>query len=134
MLWPVFFLEALGTFLGRDRRHGLWKPFAWMLMVCLAPPTRIAGRITDKEIWLPRLGWRPVDRDLRRALERFFSVPMIVIALMVLPLLAIEYGWRSQVQVYAGLRLFLDIGNSVIWMAFTVEFLVMISVAANRWR
>jgi hypothetical protein len=85
-------------------------------------------------MWLPPLGWQTVDRELRRKLERIFSIPMIIMALMVLPLLAIEWGWRDQVRSHTGLRLFLDIGNSVIWMAFAIEFLVMISVADKKFR
>jgi voltage-gated potassium channel len=133
-IWPVFVLEALWTFWTRPRGAGFWKPAGWVALVSLIPPLRIAGRITERDIWLPRLGWRPVDRDLRRRLERFFGVPMIVIALMVLPLLAIEYGWRKQVEAYPGLRLFLEIANSAIWLAFAVEFLVMISVADKKLR
>jgi voltage-gated potassium channel len=134
VVWPMFLVEALWTFFTRNRNAGFWKPVGWVVLVSAVPPLRIAGRVTDRDIWLPRLGWRPVDRDLRRTLERFFSVPMIVIALMVLPLLAIEYGWRAHVQAHPGLRLFLEIANSAIWLAFCIEFLVMVSVADKKLR
>jgi voltage-gated potassium channel len=134
IIWPIFIAEAVWsvvTYRGAVRRS---KAIGWVLLITLAPPLRIAGRISDRDIWLPRLGWRPIDRDLRKTLERFFGVPMIVIALMVLPLLAIEFGWRAHIASHPGLGLFLEISNSLIWMAFAVEFLVMISVADKKLR
>jgi voltage-gated potassium channel len=46
---------------------------------------------TGKRIWLPRAGWTLVDRDLAERLEQKLNVPMILIALCVIPLLALDY-------------------------------------------
>lgn len=136
VLWPIFVVEALLRFFRRDRAEGFWRPLRTALLVCLVPPLRLGVKAPPpgREIWLPRLGWRPVDRDLRKQLERFFSVPMILMALMVLPLLAIEFGASRWVNLndYDALRRFLEIGNSVIWLAFAIEFLVMVCVAPSK--
>jgi hypothetical protein len=67
-------------------------------------------------------------------LERFFSIPMIGFALMVLPLLAVEYYWAEQIREEPLLRLWFDIGTSVVWLAFSVELIVMVSVSDRPWR
>jgi voltage-gated potassium channel len=134
LLWPVFAAEAIWRFLRRDRREPLWRAIGFLLLVCLFPPLRIGARNQAgmKPIWLPVLGWREVERDLRRTLERFFSVPMVVIALMVLPLLAIQFGLPNQVESSEALRLFLTVATGVIWVAFAVEFIIKVSIAKNK--
>lgn len=134
LLWPVFILEALWRFFQRDRRESVWKHLGLLALICLIPPLRIGVRsqAPDRALWLPYIGWHEVDRYLRRRLERFFSAPMILIVLMVLPLLALEYGWQEEVKRYEALELLLAVGTAVIWFAFAVEFIVMVSVAPNR--
>jgi hypothetical protein len=80
-------------------------------------------------IWLPVLGWRETDGRLRHTLERAFSVPMILFALMVVPLLALEYFEAEKIRAEPVLALWLDIGTGVIWLAFTVELIVMVAVS-----
>lgn len=120
---------------GRDGRQP--GAMASALVVLLIPPLRMGqpGQFRPgRQIWLPWLGWQAIDKDLRRRLERYFSVPMIVIALHTLPFLAIEYGWAAQVQENPWLALVLHIGISIIWLAFAVEFIVMVSIAESKWR
>lgn len=134
LIWPLFTVEELIRFL--LRKGPLWRRALSFLLVCLAPPARMAGRSLEdpNRLWLPVWGWRTVDRQLRKDLERFFSVPMILIALMVLPFLAMEYLWVDTVRTSFALSLTLDIGNSIIWMAFVIEFTMQVSVATNRFR
>jgi len=136
-LWPVFILESLVRLVVcRRPASSWWRRLAVFLGVCLFPPFRLGGRAyADPEtIWLPGLGWTRVDRDLRTRLERFFCVPMIVIALLVLPFLSMEYFWLETVRAHFGLSLLLDIGTSVIWLAFALEVIVMVSVADKKVR
>ena len=137
LLWPIFILESFLRLVA-CRRPGTswWRRLAVFLAVCLFPPFRLGGRsyADDTTIWFPRLGWIKVDRNLRTSLERFFSVPMIVIALLVLPFLAMEYFWLETVRADFGLSLLLDIGTSVIWLAFALEVIVMVSVADKKVR
>jgi hypothetical protein len=59
---------------------------------------------------------------------------MIFFALMVLPLLAVEYFEAEKIRAEPILALWLDIGTSVIWLAFAVELIVMAAVSQRRWR
>src|SRR5262249_3808177 len=71
---------------------------------------------------------------LRRTLERVFSVPMIFFALMVLPLLALEYFEAEKIRAEPVLALWLDVGTSVIWLAFAIELILMLAVSERPWR
>ena len=83
-------------------------------------------------VWLPGIGWRRPDKRLRRRLERTFSVPMIVIALMIMPILIVEFFFKAQVAEYQTLRFLMHIGTGVIWFAFAAEFILMVSVADKK--
>jgi hypothetical protein len=137
LLWPIFVLEGLLR-LAACRRPGMpfTRRLSAFLGVCLFPAFRLGGRAyaDPGKIWLPRLGWTGVDFRLRNRLERLISVPMIVVALMMLPLLAVEYFWLDTVRAHWGLSLLLDIGTSLVWLAFALEFIVMVSIAADHTR
>ena len=133
VLWLLFVIEALVRFTLRDRAQPVWRPLGVALVCALLPPTRMSCRnhYRPNELWLPFLGWRSIDTHLRTALERFFSVPMILLAFMVLPLFVLEYYWADQVREYPALALGLDIGTSFIWFAFSVELILMLAVAEH---
>jgi hypothetical protein len=130
-IWVVFVLEAVLRFQLRDRARPAWHPLAAAVACALVPPVRMAcgGRMLSDHIWLPTVGWRRIDNHLRRQMERFFSVPMILFALMVLPLFVLEYYWAREVQAHPWLALGLDIGTSAIWLAFTIELVLMVGVS-----
>jgi voltage-gated potassium channel len=131
VLWLVFLIEAVVRFHLRDRSRPAWAGLARAAVGAMLPPLRLGCRsqVRSNHIWLPALGWRPIDAPLRHTLERFFSVPMIFFALMVLPLLVLEYHWAADVRAEPLLALWLDIGTSVIWLAFTIELIVMVAVS-----
>lgn len=135
-LWPVFILEAILRFLQRDKSKSTKSFLIHTIFICLIPPLRMGVRHHGKGqyVWFPFMGWRQVDKHLRKELEKAFSIPMILIALMVLPVLAIEYAWEDTINQNAALRLTLVWANTIIWFAFAVEFLVMISVAPKKLR
>jgi voltage-gated potassium channel len=130
-LWIVFLAEAAVRFLLRDRTRPAWRALASAAAVALVPPLRMGCRSQTRpdQIWLPGMGWQVVDGRLRRTLERAFSVPMILFALMVLPLFALEFWEADRIHAEPVLALWLDIGTSAIWLAFAVELVVMVSVA-----
>jgi voltage-gated potassium channel len=64
-----------------------------------------------------------------RRFERAFELPMLVAALLVIPVVAVEESgpgepWRSAAGVV----------NWGIWIAFAVELVVMLAVVPDRWR
>jgi hypothetical protein len=134
VLWLVFLLEA-GLRLRGPRRPG-WKPWAAAAACVLLPPLRMGcrSRVRPNHVWLPVLGWREVNRPLRLTLERAFSVPMILFALLVLPLLALEYFAAETIRAEPVLALWLDIGTAVIWLAFAVELILMVAVSDRPWQ
>jgi hypothetical protein len=130
-LWLPFPVEAALGFFIRDRSLGFWKPLGRAFLVALLPPVRLAGvsRTRPGHMWLPRHGWCPIDADLRNYLDRLFSVPMILFALLVIPVLGIDYFYSAAVAAHPALRLTLALCNAAIWLAFAVELIFNASVA-----
>lgn len=138
LIWPVFIIERLIDRVCR-LQNGL-KPNPLWWMICFIPPLRLCSRrLTQSgdatEIWFPRAGWKVVSRHLQRELERAFSVPMICIALLILPVLGIQLYFASakhNIVDFPVLRFLLNFGTGLIWFAFTTEFIVMVSVAEKK--
>ncbi|MEM6981222.1 MAG: potassium channel protein, partial [Planctomycetota bacterium] len=104
-------------------------------LFCLCPSLRMCARSVEKDyrLWLPGLGWQRANKRLHRRLSRWFSVPMIGIALLILPVLLIEFTLKDQVAKYAWLRFALHVSTGVIWLAFAAEFILMVSIAPRKW-
>ena len=109
-----------------------WRIFA--LLQCLLPPLRLAApNIAKKgQIWLPVLGWQTPRRKLFKLLETAFSKPMLFFALLILPLLLIEYGLHDLVEQQTWLRITIHVCTGLIWCAFAIEFIVLVSASERR--
>lgn len=128
LLWPLFIAEcAARLLLGSPR----WKQY---LVFALLPPLRIGARDqqTGHSIWVPRLGWRRCSREFRQQTERAFSLPMMLLALLVVPVLAIELFWYQESLLNPYLSFALDTGTSLIWLGFAIELIVMVSIVEKR--
>ena len=134
LIWPIVALESLMHMCTRPWTAKLRKCHWFSFLCCVCPPLRMCARLPEMgdRLWLPGLGWRRADKRLRRKLERTFSLPMIIIALMILPILIVEFFLKAQVAQYAWLRFVLHIGTGVIWFAFAAEFILMFSVADKK--
>jgi len=131
-LWAILFLEAL---VGYWRQGDFSRKASLRLfLLWLIPPYRIAlsPHPAGRCVWLPGMGWRHADQDCFDLLDRAFSVPMMLIALLILPILAIELFWASQVAAYPTLGQMLDLGTALIWVAFALEFIIMSTVAQKK--
>ncbi len=128
LLYPLFVAEFAVHALTRSPR---WRQH---LLFCLLPPLRLAARdaATGRRIWLLPSGWVEVNEELAERVARTFSGPMIVIALAMVPLLALESIWQHVIYNNALIQLVVDFGTAVIWVAFTVEFVVMVSIVKKR--
>lgn len=129
-LHPIFLTEAIIAFLRRhpsvSRRLGLQR----VLLVLLFPPFRLAWiHPATARIWLPRLGWHPPGKSLLKVLDKLFTIPMVVFALLILPVLAIEVYQPQRLKSYPGLELALDVSTAVIWLAFAIEFILKVSAS-----
>jgi voltage-gated potassium channel len=136
VLWPIFWVEFAFQFITRDRSQSFWSNKYYGLVVCLIPPLRLCARNPDMDgrVWLPGLGWQASDDNLRKRLDHLFSIPMIIIALTILPILLIEFLMTDQIATRPWLRNLLHVSMGVIWFAFAVEFIVMVSVAEKKLR
>lgn len=129
-LWPLFILELLFHWFTGNRH---WKQHLWH---SLLPPLRLGGREhrRGQALWLPRLGWVRPTRRLQNRLEQAFSVPMMMVAIAILPILGLEFAYAERQAQHPWLTVGLELGTSIIWLAFTVEFIIMLSVVDSRRR
>ena len=90
------------------------------------PPPRPGVRYVN----VPKLGIVVADDRLRQRVNRYFHKPMLVLALLVLPVLGIEFLIRPpQFSLVWWLN---AIAMAIIWIAFVVEFTVKVSIAECR--
>ncbi|MEM9366044.1 MAG: potassium channel protein [Planctomycetota bacterium] len=133
-IWPFVITESLYHWVIRPKTRSLrWFHF-YGLLFCICPSLRIAARSVEmqRRLWLPSYGWQTATQRLSRRLARRFSLPMIGIALLILPVLIVEYFLKDQIARYAWLRVALHISTGVIWFAFALEFILMVSIANKK--
>ena len=135
-IWPLFVLEAILRITFRDRDSSSSRSEYALLLAVLCPPLRLCMRHADREgnVWLPGFGWQAVNEDLRQRLERDLSVPMLIIALMILPVLLVEFAMVDQVASRVWLQVVLGVSTGLIWFAFAAEFIVMVTMADKKLR
>jgi hypothetical protein len=131
-LWLPLFMDALAGFW--RRADFTWPAARRLLLLWMIPPFRIAQSPYAAEscVWLPGLGWQRADPDLYERMERAFGIPMLFMAVLILPILAAELFFAEEVASRPGVRLALDLGTAMIWLAFCVEFIVMSTLAPRK--
>jgi hypothetical protein len=135
-LWPVIALETWIAVLIRDRAvRPLRSTVARAIWITLAPPLRMGMPcpFTGK-LWLPGWGWCERGKALEDRLDRAFHKPMLVFAVLILPVLALEFTRVEEVRTNHSLALVLHISVAIIWVAFAVEFAVKVSAARRPLR
>ncbi len=96
---------------------------------------------SDQKLPPPRPGVRHVtvplirmiviaDDDLRTSIKRHFHWPMLVLALLMLPLLVVEFLIKPTPGTW--LWWICIIGLAIVWLAFLIEFVVKITIAESR--
>jgi len=100
-------------------------------MVALFPPFRMGFPSISRpqQIWLPLLGWQVINKQLTKRLDRQFSMPMLIFAFLILPILILEYTQEAQIKENPYLSLALHASIALIWVAFALEFILKISTA-----
>lgn len=89
---------------------------------CCSPPGDTKG-------WA-RTASNPFDMDARsERVARRFDVPMLVAALLVIPMLVIQESSLGEPWTTVA-----DVLNWGTWLAFVVELVVMLAVVPDRWR
>lgn len=127
-MYPLFWAEFLrAAWAGNGRWRSRW-------LYCLLPPLRIGAvdQVTRSRLWLPVWGWLPVGRETSGRLSRTFNLPMLAVALLVLPLVIVEHVWADRIAAAPGLFLAVQSATALIWFAFAVEFILMLSVSPKK--
>jgi hypothetical protein len=110
--------------------------FIFRMSALIFPPLRMASRhIQDVGLtWLPFYGWAKSNEGLLVQLKRKFSIPMIIIALLIIPVLLVEWKFYDEVSAYLNtdLSFVLDMVQAFIWMAFAFEFILMFSITNEK--
>jgi hypothetical protein len=122
----VFEIVSLFRMGGRlTRRH-------WLVL--LIPPFRMAtpNHTDGKTLWLPWFGWQTIDKQLRQNVAATFSIPMIALALFVLPLILAEFVWAESIEADRWLRIAFHLATAIIWGAFVCEFTILISLTEKK--
>lgn len=127
-IYWIFPAEAALYWLRGDRL----TPGHWL--GALLPMFRSGARDHEaaEYIWLPLSGWRKVDSELEKYLAVFFRWPMVVIAILVVPIVAVELLAGEVLEENLLARRGLEVLTAVIWVAFTLEFILMISVTPKK--
>lgn len=138
----IFFILEFAIFVRLSKRdHQPVRPryLRRRALALLFPPARMCFHdvATGQFIWLPVWGWSKVNHRLFEALRRTFSTPMIVVALLIVPVLLIEWKFMETISaVFPGgessLHSALQVAQALIWAAFAFEFFLMVSVAEDR--
>lgn len=104
------------------------------ILYCLFPPLRLGGRdhTQGNSVWIPLIGWRKVSDELAADLELRLSYSMIAIALLVVPLLAVEFIFAEQIAEDSTFGLVVIAVQTLIWFAFAAEFSLMISLVSKK--
>src|SRR5262249_20962568 len=114
------------------RRRATLARTVW---ITLLPPLRMG--LPDPfngRLWLPFWGWWERGPDLEEQLDRVFHKPMLLFAVLVLPVLVLEYVHAEQVRADPGLALALHVSIAVIWLAFALEFVIKVSASRRPFR
>ena len=128
-LWPVIALETWVAVLVRDRTlRPLRATLVRAVAITLAPPLRMGMPCPFTGwLWLPSWGWCERGKVLEDRLDRAFHKPMLVFAVLILPVLALEYARTDAVRSSPSLALTLHVSVAVIWVAFATEFAIKVS-------
>ena len=131
-LWPLMLGESLAAFAHRDRARKAGPALLRVLAVAVFPPMRMGIlHPTTGKIWLPGIGWQAPGKGLLRRLDRAFGLPLLLLALLILPILGIEYIWAKTVEESPAFELVLNVGMALIWVAFAAEFIIKLEASGH---
>ena len=132
-VWAAVAAEALWSL--RRPLDGFAAAARRCLLVCAAPPLRamVCPAVPGSVAWLPG-GWRRADEALFTAAEARAAFPMLMVALLVLPVVGAEFLLEERIAAEPAVAAALHTLNAVIWFAFTLELVVLLALAPDRKR
>ncbi|MEX2595056.1 MAG: hypothetical protein WD426_19995 [Anditalea sp.] len=136
--WLLYLLDYITVLVlaGKNKNKLAASEFIFRFLALIFPPFRLASRHIQKVelTWLPFYGWCKGNEGLLKHLKQRFSIPMIIIALLIIPVLLVEWKFYEEVSalLQADLSFWLDIVQAFIWMAFAFEFILMFSISNDK--
>lgn len=134
LLWTVFIADYILLVLASKDAPDRTRRLIMGGFIAIVPPLRMMlptfSRPTER--WIPFNGWLPRNKKRLKLMQRVFSVPMICIVLMVLPIMLIERFRQVWVEDSPTVAVLLDLGAQFVWLAFAYEFIVMVSLTPQR--
>ncbi|WP_439482017.1 hypothetical protein [Cyclobacterium plantarum] len=137
-IWLIYLLDfCIILYLSvRTKSKIAQSAFIPKLLTLLFPPLGIGLRHMEEpeKTWLPYHHWSKCNEGLFNRLKQQFSIPMIVIALLIIPVLLIEWQFYEQVESWlrTDLSFVLDMVQGFIWLAFAFEFILLISISDDK--
>ena len=135
-------LQLLETLLiiRKSRKSGIPRHRKRMILRVLCiflPPLRLGMRRyrNPEWIWIPVYRWSRTNRALFDKLQADFSTPMIVLALLTIPLIVIEWKLAEHPLVRSSgvdLSFWVHVAGACIWMGFTFEYILMMGIAEDK--
>ena len=100
----------------------------------LLPCTRMPVRSGDeKKVYFPERGWVLTGHNLEKSLEASFAGPMILAALAIIPLLALEFWGSEYLKSHPWIEFAVAAAHGCIWAAFAFELIIRCNVAPSKW-
>jgi len=134
LIWPFFIIEsAYVLWIGRYCSNPSYWRWLW-LAIWICPPLRLCPPhpLRNGKRWLPWYGWTSSSYRFYRRVEKSFSVPMILVALLILPVLIVEWTMHEKISSMVWLRCLLHFATGFIWLAFAIEFILMMQLATRK--
>lgn len=128
LLYAVLILEALAHLIaaGKNMRQHI--------LYLLVPFMRLSTRdhVDGSHVWVVGIGWTKSTLVLERQLSQAFGIPMMALALPVLPMVVAQLFWSSAVNSNPTLKFTMATATAVIWVAFVFEFAIMFTVTKRK--
>ena len=136
IVWPAIVIETWIAFFIRDRGLRPRRPSLFRAaLITIVPPMRMGMPCPfTGMMWLPTWGWNERGKALESHLDRVFHKPMLVFALLILPVLGFEFVRSEEVKANHWLALSLHIGVAIIWVAFAFEFIIKVSAVRRPFK
>ncbi|MDN3687979.1 hypothetical protein [Cyclobacterium jeungdonense] len=135
ILYLVDFMIVIFISIQSDNKISL-SAFIPKVLSLVFPPLGLGLRHLEEpqKTWLPFYHWSLCNEGLLNRLKQQFSIPMIIIALLILPVVIIEWQFYEEVEAFLNtdLSFVLDMVQGFIWLAFALEFILLISITPDK--
>jgi hypothetical protein len=132
-LWAVIVAESLPS-LCAWRRPDARSARLRALLVMVLPPLRmvIVPHASPQWLWLPGTSWVRREEKQFQRLELQFAVPMLVVAVLILPVIAAELFLDIHLEGTPEVAIALHALTSIIWFSFALEFIILLALAPRK--